>query len=281
MTIPTTTREPVLGGNAGMSSEYLEVRDLRVSFDGFKAVDGVDLTLMQGDLRFLIGPNGAGKTTLVDAITGLVPATGSVTKSGVELIGKKVHRIARLGVGRTFQTASVFEELSVLQNLDIAAGAGRSALTLLRRRKTVLPAIEEALDVTGLGKLRDTPAGILAHGQKQWLEIGMLLVQNCSVLLLDEPVAGMSHEEREETGNLLRRIGGERTVVVVEHDMDFMRAFATSVTVLHAGKVLSEGTVEQVQADPRVQEVYLGTAAAGAAPELQPDVSKEDSDARA
>ncbi|PBC48847.1 urea ABC transporter ATP-binding protein UrtD [Rhodococcus sp. ACS1] len=281
MTIPTTTREPVLGGNAGMSSEYLEVRDLRVSFDGFKAVDGVDLTLMQGDLRFLIGPNGAGKTTLVDAITGLVPATGSVTKSGVELIGKKVHRIARLGVGRTFQTASVFEDLSVLQNLDIAAGAGRSALTLLRRRKTVLPAIEEALDVTGLGKLRDTPAGILAHGQKQWLEIGMLLVQNCSVLLLDEPVAGMSHEEREETGNLLRRIGGERTVVVVEHDMDFMRAFATSVTVLHAGKVLSEGTVEQVQADPRVQEVYLGTAAAGAAPELQPDVSKEDSDARA
>ncbi|MGV9861656.1 urea ABC transporter ATP-binding protein UrtD [Rhodococcus koreensis] len=281
MTIPTTTKEPVLGGNAGMSSEYLEVRDLRVSFDGFKAVDGVDLTLMQGDLRFLIGPNGAGKTTLVDAITGLVPASGSVTKSGVELIGKKVHRIARLGVGRTFQTASVFEELSVLQNLDIAAGAGRSALTLLRRRKTALPAIEEALDVTGLGKLRDTPAGILAHGQKQWLEIGMLLVQNCSVLLLDEPVAGMSHEEREETGNLLRRIGGERTVVVVEHDMDFMRAFATSVTVLHAGKVLSEGTVEQVQADPRVQEVYLGTAAAGAAPELQPDVSKEDSDARA
>ncbi|QSE79663.1 urea ABC transporter ATP-binding protein UrtD [Rhodococcus koreensis] len=281
MTIPTTTKEPVLGGNAGMSSEYLEARDLRVSFDGFKAVDGVDLTLMQGDLRFLIGPNGAGKTTLVDAITGLVPATGSVTKSGVELIGKKVHRIARLGVGRTFQTASVFEDLSVLQNLDIAAGAGRSALTLMRRRKTVLPAIEEALDITGLGKLRDTPAGILAHGQKQWLEIGMLLVQNCSVLLLDEPVAGMSHEEREETGNLLRRIGGERTVVVVEHDMDFMRAFATSVTVLHAGKVLSEGTVEQVQADPRVQEVYLGTAAAGAAPELQPDVSKEDSDARA
>ncbi|BAH50095.1 urea ABC transporter ATP-binding protein UrtD [Rhodococcus opacus] len=281
MTIPTAAKEPVLGGNAGMSSEYLEVRDLKVSFDGFKAVDGVDLTLMQGDLRFLIGPNGAGKTTLVDAITGLVSATGSVTKSGVELIGKKVHRIARLGVGRTFQTASVFEELTVLQNLDIAAGAGRSALTLLRRRKTVLPAIEEALDVTGLGKLRDTPAGILAHGQKQWLEIGMLLVQNCSVLLLDEPVAGMSHEEREETGNLLRRIGGERTVVVVEHDMDFMRAFATSVTVLHAGKVLSEGTVEQVQADPRVQEVYLGTAAAGAAPEFQPDVSKEDSDARA
>ncbi|EOM76697.1 urea ABC transporter ATP-binding protein UrtD [Rhodococcus rhodnii] len=256
-------RTPARGGNAGMSSEYLEIRDLRVTFDGFKAVDGVNMTLMQGDLRFLIGPNGAGKTTLVDAITGLVPATGSVTKSGVELLGMKVHRIARLGVGRTFQTASVFEDLTVLQNLDIAAGAHRGPLTLLRRRKEVLPGIEEALEITGLGRHRDAKAGVLAHGQKQWLEIGMLLVQNSSVLLLDEPVAGMSSEEREETGNLLRRIGGERTVVVVEHDMDFMRAFATSVTVLHAGRVLSEGSVAEVQADPKVQEVYLGTAAAG------------------
>ncbi|MCD2135419.1 urea ABC transporter ATP-binding protein UrtD [Rhodococcus qingshengii] len=265
MTNTTATSEPTpaLGGNAGMSSEYLEVRHLSVSFDGFKAVDGVDLTLMQGDLRFLIGPNGAGKTTLVDAITGLVPATGSITKSGEQLLGKKVHKIARLGVGRTFQTASVFEELSVLQNLDIAAGAGRSPWNLLRKRKGVLPEIEEALETTGLEHLRDTAAGILAHGQKQWLEIGMLLVQNCSVLLLDEPVAGMSLEEREETGNLLRRIGGARTVLVVEHDMDFMRSFATSVTVLAAGKVLAEGTVAEVQADPKVQEVYLGTAAAG------------------
>lgn len=212
-----------------------------MSFDGFKAVTDVDLTVLQGDLRFLIGPNGAGKTTLIDAITGLVPATGSAQKTGVELLGKKVHQIARLGVGRTFQTASVFEQLSVLQNLDIAAGAGRSALTMLRRRKSVLPAIEEALETTGLADLRDKPAGVLAHGQKQWLEIGMLLVQNASVLLLDEPVAGMSAEEREETGNLLRRIGGDRVVVVVEHDMDFMRAFASSVTVLAGGTVLSEG----------------------------------------
>ncbi|MFE3446767.1 urea ABC transporter ATP-binding protein UrtD [Nocardia sp. NPDC059180] len=254
--------EPKRGGNAGMSSEYLEVRGLSVSFDGFKAVTDVDLTVLQGDLRFLIGPNGAGKTTLIDAITGLTPATGSAQKTGVELLGKKVHQIARLGVGRTFQTASVFEQLSVLQNLDIAAGAGRSALTLLRRRKSVLPSIEEALEITGLGALRDQPAGILAHGQKQWLEIGMLLVQNASVLLLDEPVAGMSAQEREETGKLLHRIGGERVVIVVEHDMDFMRSFATSVTVLAGGRVLSEGTVEQVQADPKVQEVYLGTATA-------------------
>ncbi|MFH5211657.1 urea ABC transporter ATP-binding protein UrtD [Antrihabitans sp. NCIMB 15449] len=263
MTSTETTHEPAFGGNAGMSSDYLEIRNLTVSFDGFKANTDVNMTLLQGDLRFLIGPNGAGKTTLIDAITGLVPATGSVTKSGVELLGKKVHQIARLGVGRTFQTASVFEQLTVLQNLDIAAGAGRSALTLLRRRKTILPKIQEALEITGLGDLTDKPAGVLAHGQKQWLEIGMLLVQDASVLLLDEPVAGMSSDEREETGNLLRRIGGERTVVVVEHDMDFMRAFATSVTVLAGGKVLSEGTVEEVQADPKVQEVYLGTAAGG------------------
>ncbi|OQQ33600.1 ABC transporter ATP-binding protein [Prescottella equi] len=257
-----TEPQPTLGGNAGMSSQYLEIRDLRVTFDGFTAVDGVDLTLFQGDLRFLIGPNGAGKTTLVDAVTGLVPATGSVTKSGVELLGQKVHKIARSGVGRTFQTASVFEDLTVLQNLDIAAGAGRSALTLLRRRRNVLPQIEEALATIGLTDLRDCKAGILPHGQKQWLEIGMLLVQDADVLLLDEPVAGMSHEEREETGNLLRRIGAERTVVVVEHDMDFMRAFATSVTVLARGKVIADGSVGEIQAHPMVQQVYLGTAAA-------------------
>ncbi len=244
-----------------MTADYLELSDVRVVFDGFVAVDGVSMAVLQGDLRFLIGPNGAGKTTLVDAITGLAPATGSVRFGSTELIGQKVHRIARLGIGRTFQTASVFEELTVLQNLDIAAGAGRRPLSLLRRRSSVPPEVEETLETVGLSKVRDSQAGTLAHGQKQWLEIGMLLVQNARVLLLDEPVAGMSAQERTETGELLRRVGAERTVVVVEHDMDFMRSFATSVTVLHAGKVLSEGTVSQVQADPRVQEVYLGRAA--------------------
>jgi urea transport system ATP-binding protein len=274
--IHVDNHQPAFGGNAGMSSQYLEVRGLTVSFDGFKANTDVNLTLMQGDLRFLIGPNGAGKTTLIDAITGLVPATGSVTKSGTELLGKKVHQIARLGVGRTFQTASIFEQLTVLQNLDIAAGSGRSMMTMLRRRKTVTPEIEEALETIGLTKERDKPAGILAHGQKQWLEIGMLLVQNADVLLLDEPVAGMSHEEREQTGELLRRIGGERTVVVVEHDMDFMRQFATSVTVLAGGRILSEGTVAEIQADPKVQQVYLGTAAAG---EELDQIAEETADA--
>ncbi|MXM68690.1 urea ABC transporter ATP-binding protein UrtD [Streptomyces sp. HUCO-GS316] len=236
----------------------LEIRQLRVSFDGFTAVDGVDLDVRPGDLRFLIGPNGAGKTTLVDAVTGLVKAAGSVRFAGEELLGRSVHRIARSGIGRTFQTATVFEELTVLQNLDIAAGAGRSLWTMLRRRKDVPETVAKSLQTVGLTALADSPAGTLAHGQKQWLEIGMLLVQDVRLLLLDEPVAGMSHGERQATGALLERISEERTVVVIEHDMDFMRSFARSVSVLHAGKVLSEGTVTEVQADPQVQKVYLG-----------------------
>ncbi|MCT1883917.1 urea ABC transporter ATP-binding protein UrtD [Dietzia cinnamea] len=246
----------------GGAGTYLEVRDLTVTFDGFKAVDGVDLTLIQGDLRFLIGPNGAGKTTVVDAITGLVPATGTVDKSGQPVLGLKTHKIAKMGIGRTFQTASVFEDLTVEQNLDIAAGARRGPLTLLRRRHGREDKVTEALETIGLEHLAGTEAGVLAHGQKQWLEIGMLLVQDSDVMLLDEPVAGMGAEERQATGELLQRIAADRTVVVVEHDMDFMRAFATTVTVLAAGKVLAEGTVAEIQADPKVQQVYLGTAAA-------------------
>ncbi|MEV1293565.1 urea ABC transporter ATP-binding protein UrtD [Pseudonocardia sp. NPDC049635] len=239
-------------------TDDLTIEGLTVSFDGFVAVDHVDLTVDAGDLRFLIGPNGAGKTTLIDAVSGLVPATGSARFGDRELLGSKVHRIARHGVGRTFQTATVFEQLTVLQNLDIAAGAGRSVRTLLRRRRDTPAAVADALDTIGLTGLADAPAGILAHGQKQWLEIGMLLVQDARLLMLDEPVAGMSSQEKTQTGRLLQRISGDRTVVVVEHDMDFMRSFARSVTVLHAGKVLSAGTVAEVQADPRVQEVYLG-----------------------
>ncbi|WP_420123624.1 urea ABC transporter ATP-binding protein UrtD [Nakamurella sp.] len=241
-------------------SDYLEISKLRVAFDGFVAVDEVDLTVLKGDLRFLIGPNGAGKTTLIDAVSGLVPSTGYIEFAGQQLSGRKVHTIAKLGVGRTFQTATVFEKLTVLQNLDIAAGASRRKLSLLRRRHGVPAQVHEVLETISLTELADVPAGILAHGQKQWLEIGMLLVQNAQLLMLDEPVAGMSAEERDETGRLLQRIAQDRTVVIVEHDMDFMRSFAKSVTVLAAGKVLSEGTVAQVQADPKVQEVYLGTA---------------------
>jgi urea transport system ATP-binding protein len=241
----------------------LRIRGLTVVFDGFVAVGGVDIDVVPGDVRFIIGPNGAGKTTLVDAVTGLVKASGSVTFNGQQLLGRKVHRIARLGIGRTFQTATVFEELTVLQNLDIAAGSGRGPLTLLRRRTGIPPAVAEAMETIGLSAARDRLAGTLAHGQKQWLEIGMLLVQDAKLLLLDEPVAGMSQDERDATGELLGLLRHDRTVVVIEHDMDFLRRYARTVTVMHAGRILSEGTVAEVQADPKVQEVYLGHAVAG------------------
>jgi urea transport system ATP-binding protein len=186
-----------------MQPDYLEVRGLTVSFDGFKAVDGVDLTVFQSDLRFLIGPNGAGKTTIIDALTGLVAATGSARYGAEQLVGRKSHQIARLGVGRTFQTASVFTELTVLQNLDIAAGARRSPWAMLGVRRGVPDVVQQALETTALTDEIGKPAGILSHGQKQWLEIGMLLVQDSRVLLLDEPVAGMSADERDSTGALL------------------------------------------------------------------------------
>ncbi|MCW2713243.1 MAG: ATP-binding cassette protein [Frankiales bacterium] len=238
--------------------DYLEVQGLTVEFDGFKAVDSVDLTLLQGRLHFLIGPNGAGKTTLVDALTGLVGGTGRARYHDTDLLSQKAHQIVRLGIGRTFQTATVFEELTVLQNLDIAGGVHRKAWRMLGARKGVPSYVEHALETVGLSALRNRPAGILAHGQKQWLEIGMLLVQDAKVMFLDETVAGMSAEERDQTGELLKRIGRERTIVVIEHDMDFVRTYADVVTVMHAGKVLMEGTVAQVQANPQVQEVYLG-----------------------
>jgi urea transport system ATP-binding protein len=246
------------------SPTTVAITGLTVEFDGFKAVNDVDLTLLRGQLHFLIGPNGAGKTTLVDAVTGLVGCSrGKALYNGLDLLTKKAHRITRLGVGRTFQTATVFEELTVLQNLDIAAGIHRRAWELMLPRRSTPERVTTALDLVGLASLADKPAGVLAHGQKQWLEIGMLLVQDAQVMLLDEPVAGMSAEERELTGALLSRIAVDRTIVVIEHDMDFVRRFADWVTVMHAGQVLTAGTVEQVQADERVQEVYLGRTASG------------------
>lgn len=174
-----------------LGTDYLEIRDLRVDFDGFKAVDGVDLNLIQGELHFLVGPNGAGKTTVVDALTGLVSATGEAMFRNHDLLGMTPHKIVRLGVGRTFQTATVFEELTVLQNLDIAAGLHRRALQSLRVRRRVPERVSEALETIGLTDVVDRPAGVLPHGQKQWLEIGMLLVQDAKVMFLDEAVAGM------------------------------------------------------------------------------------------
>lgn len=247
------------------TDDYLEVRGLRVAFGDFVAVDGVDLTLLQGQVHFLVGPNGAGKTTIIDALTGLAPGEGVATHAGDDLLGRPSHRIAQLGVGRTFQTATVFEELSVLQNLDIAGVRHRSRWSQWRARRATPDAVVEAADTVGLTHLLDRPAGVLSHGQKQWLEIGMLLVQDASVMLLDEPVAGMSAEERDATGELLHRIGRRRTIVVVEHDMEFVRRYADVVTVLHAGRVLASGSMDEIRANTEVQRVYLGHSTEGAA----------------
>lgn len=240
-------------------SAMIEVRGLSVVFDGFRAIDGIDLTVEQGELRFLIGPNGAGKTTLIDVITGLTrPTTGEVVFDGRSLAGLREHQIVRLGVGRTFQTSVVFEELTVLENLDLAASFRQPLWSLARRRRGVSDAVAEALEITELGPLADRPAGVLSHGQRQWLEIGMLLTQGPKLLLLDEPVAGMSKDERERTGELMTSVARDHTVIVIEHDMEFLRRYASQVTVLHEGKVLIEGSVDQIRDDPRVQEVYLG-----------------------
>jgi urea transport system ATP-binding protein len=259
MTVMPALEPAPAAGDPGADDVILAVRGLKVVFDGFVAVDGIDFTVRRGELRFLIGPNGAGKTTLIDVITGLTkPAEGSVRFEDNELVGRREHRIVKLGIGRTFQTATVFEELTVLENIDLAASFRMSLPALFRRRVGVSSRVAEVLETTQLADLAERPAGILSHGQRQWLEIGMLIAQNPRLLLLDEPVAGMTKEERERTGTLLQQIARNHTVVVIEHDMEFLRRFASVVTVLHEGKVLTEGTVAQVQADPRVQEVYLG-----------------------
>ncbi|MEA2827529.1 MAG: urea transport system ATP-binding protein [Actinomycetota bacterium] len=240
-------------------SQELEVRGLAVQFDGFKALDGVDFTVDQGELRFLIGPNGAGKTTLIDCITGLTkPTAGDVLFEGKSLNGLAEHRRVKLGIGRSFQTPTVFDTLTVADNLDLAEVFRSRLPRLFLRRKGLSPGVTATMARVGLTAVADRPAGALSHGQKQWLEIGMLLVQEPKLLLLDEPVAGMSPQERIDTGNLLHELAGEHTVVVIEHDMAFLRRFAHTVTVLHEGKIISEGSVDKVQADPIVREVYLG-----------------------
>jgi urea transport system ATP-binding protein len=242
-----------------VKSPLLEVRGLEVDFDGFRAVDGLDLSVSEGELRFLIGPNGAGKTTLIDTITGLTrPTAGSVRFAGEELAGRRPFEIVRLGVGRTFQTPSVFEQLTVVENIDLALGFRRPFRSLLRRRRGIEPEVAEALETVGLTAQAERPAGILSHGQKQWLEIAMLLVQRPRLLLLDEPVAGMSDEETERTAELFVSLAGDHSLVVVEHDMAFIASIARKVTVLHEGSVLAEGPLDAVQNDPRVIEVYLG-----------------------
>jgi urea transport system ATP-binding protein len=242
-----------------VAEAVLEVHGVSVEFDGFRALDDVHLCVGRGELRFLIGPNGAGKTTLVDVVTGLTGATsGTVVFEGREITKMTEFRRVRLGIGRSFQTPTVFGALSVTENLDMAASFRRSTVSMLRRRRGVSDTVTEVMERVALTDVAGTPAGALSHGRKQWLEIGMLLAQRPRMLLLDEPVAGMSNEERVATGELLVELAGDHTVVVIEHDMAFLRRFARSVTVLHQGRILMEGSVAEVQADERVREVYLG-----------------------
>ena len=239
----------------------LTVENLTVSFDGFKAVDDLSLSINERELRVVIGPNGAGKTTLLDMICGKTkPTSGSIRFRGIELTQMQEHQIVRAGVGRKFQNPSIYEDLTVQENLEISIpqAHGVWASILFRRTPQVRARIEEIATQIHLQDHLQKKSGLLSHGQKQWLEIGMLLMQEPELLLLDEPVAGMSPRERELTGELLRTISLGKSLVVIEHDMDFVKAIASKVTVLHQGRLLSEGTIEQVQKDPRVIDVYLG-----------------------
>ena len=245
----------------------LQIRDLTVTFGDFTALDHIDLTLNEGELRFLIGPNGAGKTTLIDAITGRTrPTQGTITFNNQTLNGTAEHRIVRAGIGRTFQTSVVFNELTVADNVDLAASHRLHPWQLLRRRRTLPPAITHILDRVGLADHTHKKAATLSHGQRQWLEIAMLLAGRPRLLLLDEPVAGMNTQERTRTGDLLTEIATDHTIIVIEHDMDFLRRYAQQVTVLHEGRILTHGDLHTVQNDPRVQEVYLGRTPQEATP---------------
>jgi urea transport system ATP-binding protein len=240
----------------------LTLEKLTVSFDGFKALNDLSLHVDPGEMLCIIGPNGAGKTTMMDVITGKTrPNSGAARFGpGIDLLKLSETEIVAVGIGRKFQKPTVFERLTVFENLELALAGSRSFLKTLRARIT--PAqqdrIDEILEIIGLSAQRRSLGRILAHGQKQWLEIGMLLMQNPELLLVDEPVAGMTPHEIDRTAELLLSLAGEHSIVVVEHDMSFVRSIARRVVVLHEGHVIAEGDMDKVQKDPRVIEVYLG-----------------------
>jgi urea transport system ATP-binding protein len=239
----------------------LAVSGLTVSFDGFKAVNDLSFYIDQDEIRVIIGPNGAGKTTVLDLICGRTKATeGSIKFKGRELTDLKEHQIVQSGVGRKFQNPSIYDDLTVFENLEISFPRGRSVWGALafKRDAEVKDRVEEIAEMICLNDLLGERAEYLSHGQKQWLEIGMLLIQDPELLMLDEPVAGMSVPERRKTAELLNTIIKGRSVLVIEHDMKFVEDIAHKVTVLHQGKVLAEGSMESVKANPKGVEVYLG-----------------------
>jgi urea transport system ATP-binding protein len=239
---------------------YLE--DITVSFDGFKALDKLTLTVDAGELRCVIGPNGAGKTTMMDVITGKTRPDAGTAFFGqtIDLTALTEAQIAHAGIGRKFQKPTVFENHTVFENLELAMKTDKRVRASLRARldSAQLDRIAHTLHLVRLAGEADRLAGLLSHGQKQWLEIGMLLMQEPQLLLLDEPVAGMTDEETDRTAELFKALAGRHTVVVVEHDMEFIASIAQRVTVLHEGSVLAEGPLDQIKSDERVIEVYLG-----------------------
>ena len=239
----------------------LAVEDLTVSFDGFKAVDNLTMYIDKNELRVVIGPNGAGKTTVLDLICGKTrSSSGSIKFKNQELTRLSEHEIVRAGVGRKFQTPSIYENLTVYQNLEVSFPRGRGVWSSLTFKRTaeVDARVRQVAEEILLQDMLDTESALLSHGQKQWLEIGMLLMQDPELLMLDEPVAGMSAKERDQTADLLNRICKNRSVIVIEHDMEFVKKIAHKVTVLHQGKILAEGPMDKVQANEKVIEVYLG-----------------------
>ncbi len=244
------------------STNYLlAIEDLTVSFDGFKAVDALNLYVDKNELRVIIGPNGAGKTTVLDMICGKTkPTAGSVRFKNRELVGLAEHEIVRAGVGRKFQTPSIYENLTVFENLEVSYPKGRSVLGCIAFRRTsdVVERIQKIAEEIALEDYLEIEGAFLSHGQKQWLEIGMLLMQEPELVMLDEPVAGMSPAEREQTAALIQRICRDRSIIVIEHDMEFVARIAHKVTVLHLGKILAEGSMEEIHHHPKVIDVYLG-----------------------
>ena len=244
-----------------MSGNRLYLDGVSVVFDGFRALNSLSLIVEPGELRAVIGPNGAGKTTMMDIITGKTrPTAGTVTFGERDLTRMDEASIANLGIGRKFQKPTVFDALTVFENLELALKSPRDPWSCLRWKLSgeAKRRIEAVLEEIGLSDRAADPSAILSHGQRQWLEIGMMLVQDPQLMLVDEPVAGMTDQETEHTAALLRRISGARSVVVVEHDLEFVRALGCKVTVLCEGALLSEGSIDHVQNDPRVIEVYLG-----------------------
>lgn len=245
-----------------MGEPLLVISKLEVDFDGFKAVDGFSMTVERGEVRVLIGANGAGKTTLMDLISGKTKATGgSIVFKGAYITNLEEHEIARAGVGRKFQVPSVFRQLTVAQNYEVAAASRRPGVrrTLFQRAGRTDEAIERALALVGLEDERHTLAGNLSHGQMQWMELGMVLLQEPDLILLDEPAAGMTGVETEKTAEIINNLRGEHTLIVVEHDMSFVRSIARTITVMHQGRKLAEGSVQEIENDPAVIEAYLGS----------------------